>query len=55
MTDHDQEYDDATSTLEKQQEFEAGCLERLDILTKTLENYRRFDEESRKVVIMVTG
>jgi len=31
----EKEYDDLTSTLEEQQEFEKGCLERLDILTKS--------------------
>jgi len=28
------EYDDATSTIEEQQEFEKGCLERFNLLTK---------------------
>ena len=31
----EKEYDDLTSTLKEQQEFEKGCLERLDILTKS--------------------
>ena len=31
----EKEYNDLTSTLEEQQEFEKGCLERLDILTKS--------------------
>jgi len=34
---YEKEYDDLTSTLEEQKTFEAGCLERLDILTKSPE------------------
>ena len=37
QTEPEKGYDDLTSTLDKQQEFERGCLERLSLLTKQTE------------------
>ena len=34
QTEPEKEYDDLTSTISEQQEFERGCLERLDLLLK---------------------
>ena len=34
QTEPEKEYDDLTSTIDEQQEFERGCLERLDLLLK---------------------
>jgi len=37
QTEPEKEYDDLTSTIDEQQEFERGCLERLSLLTKQTE------------------
>jgi len=45
QTEPEKGYDDLTSTLDKQQEFERGCLERLSLLTKQTEGGGEHESE----------